>query len=72
MNFTPVDVAVLAEHLDRAGEELHPDALALGLAQLLLVDDELRAGPAVDDRDMLGAVPERRSASSPSRCSRRR
>jgi hypothetical protein len=23
------------------GEELHPDALALGLAELLLVDDEL-------------------------------
>ena len=53
------DVAVLAEHLDRAGEELHPDALALGLAELLLVDDELGAGPAVDDRDVLGAVPER-------------
>ena len=52
------DLAVLAEHLDRAGEELHPDALALGLAELLLVDDELGSGPAVGDRHVLGAVPE--------------
>ena len=53
-------VAVLAEDLDRAGEELHPDALALGLAELLLVDDQLAPGPAVDDRDVLGAVAEAR------------
>ena len=49
-------VAVLAEDLDRARQELHVDALALGLAELLLVDDELRAGPPVGDRDVLGAV----------------
>ena len=54
------DVAVLAEDLDRAGEELHPDALALRLAELLLVDDQLGPRPAVDDRDVLGAVAERR------------
>ena len=54
------DLAVLAEDLDRAGQELHPDALALGLAQLLLVDDELGAGPPVDDRDALGAVAQAR------------
>ena len=54
------DLAVLADDLDRAGEELHPDALALGLAQLLLVDDELGAGAPVDDRDALGAVAEAR------------
>ena len=54
------DVAVLAEDLDRAGEELHPDALALGLAELLLVDDELAARPAVDDRDVVGAVAQAR------------
>ena len=55
------DLAVLADDLDRAGEELHPDALALRLAQLLLVDDELGAGAAVDDRDALGAVAEARA-----------
>ena len=54
------DLALLAEDLDRAGQELHPDAFALGLAQLLLVDDELGAGPPVDDRDVLGAVAEAR------------
>ena len=54
------DLAVLADDLDRAGEELHPDALALGLAQLLLVDDELGPRPAVDDRHALGAVAEAR------------
>ena len=53
-------VAVLAEDLDRADEELHPDAFALGLAELLLVDDELRAGPPVGDRDVLGAVAQAR------------
>ena len=53
-------VAVLAEDLDRAGEELHADALALGLAELLLVDDQLAARPAVDDRDVVGAVAEAR------------
>ena len=66
------DVAVLAEDLDRAGEELHPDALALGLAELLLVDDELGARPAVDDRDVARRRGGGSSASSPSRCSRRR
>ena len=54
------DLAVLAEDLDRAGEELHPDALALGLAQLLLVDDELGPRAPVDDRDVLGAVAQAR------------
>ena len=49
------DLAVLAEDLDRAGEELHPDALALGLAELLLVDDELGARPAIGDRDAFSA-----------------
>src|SRR5215213_6261102 len=52
------DVAVLAEDLDRAGEEFHPDALALCLAELLLVNDQLAAGSAVDDRDVLGPVAE--------------
>ena len=52
------DLPVLADDLDRAGQELHPDAFALGLAQLLLVDDELGAGPPVDDRDAVGAVAE--------------
>ena len=52
------DLAVLAEDLDRAREELHPDAFAFGLAELLLVDDELRTGAPVDDRDTLGAVAE--------------
>ena len=52
-------VAVLAEDLDRAREELHADALALGLAELLLVDDQLGPRPAVDDRHVLRAVPER-------------
>ena len=33
-------------------------ALALGLAQLLLVHDELGAGPPVGDRHVLGAVAE--------------
>src|SRR4029079_4043762 len=54
------DVAVLAENLHRAGEELHAHALALGLAQLLLVDDQLRPGAPVDDGHVLGAVAERR------------
>jgi hypothetical protein len=49
-------VAVLAEDLDRACEELHAHALALGLAELLFVDHQLGARPAVDDRDVLGAV----------------
>ena len=53
-------MAVLADHLDRAGQELHPNALALGLAQLLLVDDQLGPGSAIDDRDVLGAVAEAR------------
>ena len=53
-------VAVLAEDLDRAREELHPDALALGLAELLLVDDQLGPGAAVDDRDVLRAVAQAR------------
>jgi hypothetical protein len=34
-------------------EELHAHALALGLAQLLLVDDQLGAGPPVGDGDVL-------------------
>jgi hypothetical protein len=54
------DLAVFAEDLDRAREELHADALAFGLAELLLVDDELGAGPPVDDRDAIGSVPEAR------------
>ena len=54
------EVAVLADELDRADEELHPDALALRLAELLLVDDELGAGPPVGDRHVLGAVAEAR------------
>ena len=66
------DLAVLAEDLDRAGEELHPDAFALGLAQLLLVDDELGAGAPVDDRDVGRRRGGGSSASSPSRCSHRR
>ena len=61
MNRTPVDLAVLAEELDRADQELHPDALALGLAQLLLVHDELGAGAAVGDRHVLGAVAQARA-----------
>ena len=52
------EVPVLADQLDRADEELHPDALALGLAQLLLVHDQLRPRAAVGDRDVLGAIPE--------------
>src|SRR5438876_3111692 len=51
-------VAVLVDDLDRARQELHADALALGLAKLLLVDDELAPGPPVDDRDVLGTVTE--------------
>ena len=54
------DLAVLAEDLDRAGEELHPDALALGLAELLLVHDELGAGAPVDDRHPVRAVAQAR------------
>ncbi len=54
------DLAVLADDLDGAGEELHADAFAFGLAQLLLVDDELGAGAPVDDRHVLGAVTEAR------------
>src|SRR5439155_288936 len=42
------DVAILAQDLDRAGEELHPDALALGLAELLLVDADRRVEPELD------------------------
>ena len=57
MNRTAGHVAVLAEDLDRARQELHPDALALRLAELLLVDDELGPGPAIGDRHVLGAVP---------------
>ena len=60
MKRTAGDLAVLADDLDRAGQELHPDAFALGLAQLLLVDDELGAGPPVDDRDAVGAVAQAR------------
>ena len=50
------DLAVLAEDLDRAGQELHPDAFAFGLAQLLLVDDQLGPCPAIGDRHVGGAV----------------
>ena len=54
---TRADLAVLvAEHLDRADEELHAHAFALGLAQLLLVDDELGAGAAVGDGHVARAV----------------
>ena len=55
------EVAVLAGQLDRADEELHPDALALGLAQLLLVHDELGPRSTVGDGHVLGAVPEARA-----------
>ena len=55
------DLAVLADDLDRAGEELHAHAFALGLAQLLLVDDELGARPAVGDGHVLGAVAQARA-----------
>ena len=58
MNLTPVTLPSSPSDLDRAGQELHPDALALGLAQLLLVDDQLGARPAVDDGDAVGAVAE--------------
>ena len=61
MNLTRADLAVLAEDLDRAREELHPDALALGLAELLLVDHELRAGPAVGDGHVLRAMTKARA-----------
>src|SRR4029079_8222248 len=54
------DLALLAEDLDRAGEELHPDAFALGLSELLLRDDQLRAGPPIDDRDAVGAMAQAR------------
>ena len=60
MNLTPVTLPLLAEDLDRAGQELHPDALALGLAELLLVDDELGPGAPVDDRDAVRAVAQAR------------
>ena len=66
------DLAVLAEDLDRAGEELHPDAFALGLAQLLLVDDQLGPGAPIGDRDVLRRRGGGSSASSPSPCSRHR
>ena len=55
------DLAVLAEDLDRAREELHPDALALGLAELLLVDHELGPRPPVGDRHVLRAVAQARA-----------
>src|SRR6185437_8542098 len=55
------DLAVLAEDLDRAGEELHADAIALRLAEFLLIDDKLRAGAPVGDRDVLGAVSKARA-----------
>ena len=55
------ELAVLADQLDRADEEVHADALALGLAQLLLVHDQLRAGAPVGDGDVLGAVAEARA-----------
>ena len=53
---TPVRRAVLAEQLDRAGEELHAHALALGLAQLLLVHHQLGAGAPIGDRHVRRAV----------------
>ena len=59
MKRTPLDVAVLvADDLDGADQELHAHAFALGLAQLLLVDDELGAGAAVGDGHVRGAVAE--------------
>ena len=66
------DLAVLAEDLDRARQELHPDAFALGLAQFLLVDDELGPGAPIGDRHVRRRRGAGSSASSPSRCSRRR
>ena len=67
VNFTaPVELgydateAVFAQHLDGAGEELQANALALRLAQLLFVYDELRTGSAVDDRDVGRPVPQGR------------
>ena len=54
-------MTVLPEHLDRAGQELHPNALALGLAKLLFVDDEFRARAPVDDRDVFRTVTEARA-----------
>ena len=50
------DLAVLAQYLDGARQELHPDSLALRLAELLLVDDELGAGAPVRDRHVIRAV----------------
>ena len=59
MNLTRADLAVVvAQDLDRADQELHAHAFALGLAQLLLVDDELGAGAAVGDGHVLRAVAE--------------
>ncbi len=53
------DLAVLvADHLDRTDEELHPHAFALRLAQLLLVHDELGARAPVGDRHVGGAMAE--------------
>ena len=54
------DLAVLTEDFDRAGQELHPNAFALGLAQLLLVDDELGTRAPIDDRDTVRAVAQAR------------
>ncbi len=61
MNLTPVDLAVLAEHLDRAGQELHAHAFAFGLAELLLVDHELGAGPPIGDGHVGRAVAQARA-----------
>ena len=62
MNLTARILPLLvAEDLDRADQELHAHAFALGLAQLLLVDDELGAGAAVGDGHVLGAVAEARA-----------
>ena len=53
------DVALaVSDDLDRADEELHAHALALRLAELLLVDDELGTGAPVRDRHVLRAVAE--------------
>ena len=47
--------ALVGEHLDGACEvhELHP--LALGLVELLFIDDHLVAAAAIDDGDLVGA-----------------
>src|SRR6185503_18622439 len=47
------------EDLDRRREIHEVDALALGLGELLFVDDHLVATAAVDDRDVIGAEPPR-------------